>query len=373
MGGAERVLVDLTNKLCEDYEITILTIYDNGELKKQLDKKIKTISLYNKSYNEYSKIQHLKISLSLIFKTKVKGDYDTIVSFLEGPITRLFSKKTKKNVNKIAWVHNDISKVFGQGIKAKIKRHVDKKMYEKYDKIIFVSEENRRDFDELYKLSSNDIQQKDYEESVGYNSSNLNDNNIVDKENKILRDVKNLLNNTERLPRELVIRNYLDYERVIEKSKENIELPYNNENINIVSVCRLVEQKAIDRLIKVAGKLKKDEIKCKFYIVGDGPLKENLQKQIVEAELIDTFYLLGAKKNPYPYIKNADYFCLLSYYEGYGMVIDEAKILEKNIIITKTAAVESIEKYKNAEILENSEDGIYEGLKKILLESISNK
>ena len=38
LGGAERVLVDLTNKLSKnnDYEITILTIYGKGELEKQV-------------------------------------------------------------------------------------------------------------------------------------------------------------------------------------------------------------------------------------------------------------------------------------------------------------------------------------------------
>lgn len=33
LGGAERVLVDISNKLSEKYDITIFSIYDNGELK----------------------------------------------------------------------------------------------------------------------------------------------------------------------------------------------------------------------------------------------------------------------------------------------------------------------------------------------------
>ena len=37
LGGAERVLVDLANKLCEKYDITIFTIYANGELEKELN------------------------------------------------------------------------------------------------------------------------------------------------------------------------------------------------------------------------------------------------------------------------------------------------------------------------------------------------
>ena len=76
--------------------------------------------------------------------------------------------------------------------------------------------------------------------------------------------------------------------------------------------------------------------------------------------------LLGKKENPYPYIKNATYFCLLSKFEGYGMVIEEAKILNKPIIITDTAAREALANYKNSEILDNTEEGIYDGLKKAI-------
>ena len=133
-----------------------------------------------------------------------------------------------------------------------------------------------------------------------------------------------------------------------------------------MSVCRLVDQKAIDRFIKVHSKLEKDGIHSKVYIIGDGPNKSSLEKLIEKYNEKDNFFLLGQKENPYPYIKNADYFCLLSYYEGYGMVVDEAKILEKRIIITDTAAKEGLENYKNSYILDNNEKAIYEGLKKIL-------
>ena len=115
LGGAERVLVDLCNQLAGDYMITILTIYGGGELEKQLDRRVRVINLYDKPYNQYSKLQHLKISLTLLLKTKIPDEYETRVAFLEGPITRLFSKKCK--AKKIAWIHNDVSKVFGTGIK----------------------------------------------------------------------------------------------------------------------------------------------------------------------------------------------------------------------------------------------------------------
>ena len=55
IGGAERVLVDLANRLSEEYSITILTIYGKGELRSQLNKKVKVISLYDMAFNKTTK------------------------------------------------------------------------------------------------------------------------------------------------------------------------------------------------------------------------------------------------------------------------------------------------------------------------------
>ena len=56
IGGAERVLVDIANRLCEKYDITIFTIYSGGELEKQLSKKVKLKTLYNKQFSKLRKI-----------------------------------------------------------------------------------------------------------------------------------------------------------------------------------------------------------------------------------------------------------------------------------------------------------------------------
>ena len=136
--------------------------------------------------------------------------------------------------------------------------------------------------------------------------------------------------------------------------------------INFVTVTRLVEQKAIDRLIKVHKKLIDNGYYHKIYVIGDGPEREKLEDLVKGNNVNETFLLLGKKENPYPYMKNATYFCLLSKFEGYGMVIEEAKILNKSIIITDTAAREALANYKNSKILDNTEEGIYDGLKKAI-------
>ena len=144
LGGAERVLVDLTNELSNKYDITIFTLYPNGNLEKELNKNIKLINYYKKPFEKYNCLYKKLISLQILFfkkyiyKKYIKNKYDVEIAFLEGPITNLFSVKNK-NVKKIAWVHTDIDKIFGNNLKAKIKKINNKKIYKNYQKIIFVS------------------------------------------------------------------------------------------------------------------------------------------------------------------------------------------------------------------------------------------
>ncbi len=312
LGGAERVLIDVANRLVDKYDVTIFTIYAKGELEKELSPKVHLISLYNFKYSELQGLKKKVIPIKVlaskrkIFKKYIgNNDYDTQISFLEGAITRIFSVKGRHNANKIAWIHNDISKVFGKGIKSKIKRILDRNIYEKYDTLVFVSMDN------------------------------------LDKFNKIYDDID--------LPHEKVINNYINSERILDLANENMEKQdeelFKKSTPTLVQVSRLVEQKAVDRLINVHANMIKQGYNHKIIVIGDGPLREKLEKQIKEAGVENSFHLLGARKNPYPYVKYADYFCLFSNFEGYPMVVEEAKILKKYILATNTATRETLINY----------------------------
>ncbi|MBQ9298388.1 MAG: glycosyltransferase [Clostridia bacterium] len=324
-GGAERVLVDIVNKLYTEFDITIFTIYSNAGMEKQLNSNIKIQSLFKKKYEELNKVQKLLISMKLlllkkqIYNKQIRNNYDVEIAFLEGPITRLFACENR-SVKKIAWIHNDITKVYGTGLKANLKKKADKKAYNVYDKLVFVSRDNKEKFEDTYNLDND----------------------------------------------KYVIYNYIDIDKVIEKSNEYANVPLKDEEFNIISVARLVKQKAIDRLIKVHSKLIKNGLNHNIYIIGDGPEKEYLQNLIEEKKVGKSFILLGQKENPYPFIKKADCFALLSNYEGYPMVLLEAQILEKFIIITDTSARETLQNYNNRMILDNDEEAIYIGLSKLL-------
>jgi len=350
IGGAERVLVDLANRLSDDFDVTILTIYGKGELEKQLKPEVKVLNLYPNRYADYSRLERLKISYRVTKKEQLPDGYDVYVAFLEGPITRMFTHEIKQDNKewnplheavKIAWVHNDISKVFGSGKIAQMKLAYDEKVYKQYDKIIFVSNENLKDF------------KKEYNEIP--------------------------------LAKMQVIRNYIDYKEILRKAEQvgniiggddndtDADEIYSKTETNLLTVCRLVEAKALDRFIKVHKRLESQGIHSHVYIIGDGPERNNLVDLINKLNVKKSFHLLGPKENPYPYIKKCDYFCLFSYYEGFGMVLDEAKILNKPILITDMAAKECVENYSAHQIFDNTEDGVYEGLKKILTGKESNE
>jgi glycosyltransferase involved in cell wall biosynthesis len=105
----------------------------------------------------------------------------------------------------------------------------------------------------------------------------------------------------------------------------------------------------------------------KVLIVGDGYDFENVKKLKSELGIDETATMLGFTDNPYPYFKKADFYILSSRYEGFPTVLFEAITLKKNIIATDVSGVsEMLENGKLGLITENSEDGIYNGMKQAL-------
>lgn len=107
----------------------------------------------------------------------------------------------------------------------------------------------------------------------------------------------------------------------------------------------------------------------KVKIVGDGYDFENIKNLKTELGVDETAEMLGFTDNPYPHFKTADFYILSSRYEGYPTVLFEAITLKKNIIATDVSGVrEMLCDGDLGLIVENSEEGIYEGMKKALTE-----
>ena len=117
-------------------------------------------------------------------------------------------------------------------------------------------------------------------------------------------------------------------------AKAYLPQEYDSDGINILSVGRLWPQKGFDLAVDAAAVLHRQGLKFKWFIVGEGSLRPELEKQIEEAGLQDVFFLLGTRLNPYPYIKHCTVMVQSSRYEGKSVVLDEAKILCTPIVAT---------------------------------------
>lgn len=132
----------------------------------------------------------------------------------------------------------------------------------------------------------------------------------------------------------VVARNYMDLS-VIEKSAE-MPHQYDSQYINLVSVARISEEKGIFRAVQAIHQASCDNVR--YYIIGDGPDREMVQRYIDENHLSNQIFLLGVQLNPYRYMHNADYLLVPSYHEAAPMVFDEANMLGLRVISTDTTS-----------------------------------
>lgn len=320
VGGAEKVLVDTANMMADNgYDVTVQTVIDRGALKSRLNEKVHYRTIV-KSKNRYVKSLRLKlyakfISPKYVYNRYVKRDYDYEAAFLEGMPTKIISASNNK---KYAWVHINLMNSFGSISDFKNTDEY-KKAYEKFDKVICVSEDVKNGFIERF-------------------------GNIVPIEIKY---------------------NIVNTDAVIEKSKENFddENSWNKDIFNFVSVGNLSERKAHDRLIRIAKKLKDNGYKFVVRIVGDGVNKGVLESLIDDLDVSDCVKLVGMKENPYPYIANSDVLICSSFEEGFSTVVTEAFILQTPVITTDCSGMrEQFGEFDCGKIVPNDENDLYSAM-----------
>ena len=317
IGGIESALVSLLNTLCNNYEITLVLEKKQGIFLKELNKKIKIIE-YNPNENKNKLIRkfiNLMKRIKFIFKYKNKFDFSA--SFATYSKMGSFCARTASKNNAL-WVHTDYLAFYKQDEKKVIEffKFIN---YNKFKRLILVSNKAKQN---LVKVL------------------NINDDKI------------------------LVIKNLLDDEKIIAKSKEKIELNKEENVITFLNVARHEEEsKKIQRLIKAAEMLKKDNENFKIILIGEGK-DTNKYKEMVQAkELNKNVLFLGYKENPYPYFKISDCFILTSEYEGYPVVFNEAKILGLPIITTDVSdSMEDIEG-TFGKVIPNDDNSIYLAMK----------
>lgn len=328
-GGVEKVLYDIVNFMSKgEYEITLVSFYPNELILKEIyPSNIKYQCIYKAAEKNPCKNNILrncfyrirKVIWKVVAERKIsKQKYDIVLALKEGAVTDFL--KNVKAKYKYTWVH------------------VDYRLFHWTSSI--------------YKTNQAEINcMKKY-------------NNVLCVSNAAKESVSQTIGD----PGNLIVRmNPINVQEILDKSKLKIEMleqyRYDRNQLIFVAVGGLREQKGYMRLLECCNRLKQ-EYNFELWIVGKGVERKKMEKYIQENKL-NNIKLWGFQDNPYPFIKRADWFINSSFWESYGLAVQEARILDTPIIATTCQAFEECAT-EGTVLVDNSINGLYEGMKDIL-------
>ncbi len=298
VGGAEKSLTALLNSAnFENFKIDLMMLKKGTfftdvpphvnviileKLKSSLFKRIKFYILNKTNPAKLHSSQNFWTVYKNEFK-KVENRYDVAISYSQGFSTYFIAERVQAD-KKYAWVNIDYKKA-GYNIK------FDLPFYKKFNKVIAVS---------------------------------------ADVDNGLSHELKNI---GEKLPVK-IIKDITDVKVVREQALIPLKTNFDQNVINIVTVCRLVKQKGLYLAVEACAILTDRNFKVNWYVVGEGAERKSLEKLVASKNLQKSFFLMGADPNPYPYMQACDIYVQTSLFEGLGLTVIEAACLHKPIVST---------------------------------------
>lgn len=297
--GTNSSLSGIYNLLKESYSISVLVIKNEGDGTYEFLETAIILPLLNTYYNDFANLSFNEKILSFLVKPQKKFSalfgvnlhhymlkrcvrrfeksrcFDVIVAFQEGHAT--FIADLFSNPNKIAWVHSDIFRNDKTLSNATLN-------YYDFQNIVCVSKYTRNKFAEHYPKLNDRIQ---------------------------------------------YIYNLVDFKRIMDYSFLPIEdNRFRTDEFTIISLGRMDPVKQFSLIPEIAKKLKFEQLKFRWYILG-GPMNcefEKIKSAIEANEVENEVFLLGNIVNPYPYLKRSDLYVSTSFSEACPMVFIEARL-----------------------------------------------
>lgn len=317
LGGAEKSLVNLLNSIDYNlYEVDLFMFLKRGVFLNSVHKEVNIIEnseayqLFSRSVLKAVPVFALKGKIALVyhkllfaFKNRyyknsaineqytwkhtsrfmpfLQKEYDAAIGYLEKSTYYFVADKVKAS-KKIGWIHTDLEAL-------KLDFDFEKQYFDKLDYLVMVSEGLKERL--LFKLPS------------------------------LKSKIK-------------VVENINSQKMIVHLSEQEPQVKLKEQFFNIIFVGRLVKEKGLFMALDAISILKEKQLKVKFYLAGKGGLENELKKYVSDKGLVEEVMFLGIQENPYPLIKQADIFMMTSFYEGKSIALEEAKILNKPIVIT---------------------------------------
>lgn len=216
---------------------------------------------------------------------QIKGEYDLAFGIL-GMSTYLIADLVKAR-RKFHWIRSDTRIL-------KLNEEIEKKYHKEMDGFLAVSNETAKIFTEIYPFSKENM-------NVFYNYIPIQFYNSM-------RDNSELMN-------------------------------VSSKEIKLLTISRLDPLKGLDLAISACKILIEEGYKIKWYILGDGRYRKEVEKLIIDNDLSRYFILLGFQMNTLSFIKKADIVVHPSRSEGKSNAVDEAQFIGKPLVVTRYETV----------------------------------
>jgi glycosyltransferase involved in cell wall biosynthesis len=272
-----------------------------------------------------AKLQHSQAFWS-IFKANffvINEEYDFAIAYSQG-FASYFVEANMKAKMKFAWINTDYA---ASGYQIKF----DYPIYKNFNQVVCVSGQAKESFESE-------------------------------------------LNKIEKTISTVVIKDIIDVNIIKSQSSSLIE-ELDRDKIQIVTVGRLAKPKGIPMAIETCKILIDRGYRVEWRVVGEGSERGVLQNKINNLGLNSSFILIGAKSNPYPYMKSADIYVQTSLFEGLGLTVIEAAVLNKPIVSTSFPTVYEILKDEQTGLIADmNPNSIANKIEKLILDvNLRNK
>lgn len=329
-GGAEKSLISLFPLL--DYskiQVDLMLVERGGVFEQYVPKEVNVLTL-SRPQTMFYRIGLLCFSILLRVMINrhgaevrwiamhgvygmLKNEYDVAIAYQQGFPTYYVAEKVQAK-RKYAWVNVDLSK-------AGYNEQYNHQFYNVYDKVVPVSN-----------ILCNMLRETGYVDSAK------------------LYTVYDILN----------------VDLIWKMSREPFEGSSRHE-VKIVTTGRLAPPKNHILAVETAAILKKKGIDFVWYFVGDGSERVRIERLIQQYALDEQVMLVGMKPNPYPYMAMADVYVQTSSFEGFGLTLNEARILHRPVVSTNFPVVyNQIRDGENGLIAEMTPESVAEKILRIL-------
>ena len=343
MGGTNKIAINFINELSQYYDVTLILSEKTGELIDNLPKNINLIIDEMSDFktilkNDIKHFRVVKFLKDIIYYLKIllgkdsidnykyivdrnenisDIEFDCAISYHGQSPERLLNLlyRTKSKL-KVVWIHGEMA--FSEDKCRRLRKY-----YQQIDHFFFVSKPTWDSFAKVIPFDETKA-------TVYYNP--------------------------------------IDKQDILEKSLQQCESTFDKGYINLLTVGRVSFEKGQDMIPAITRNLIDLGYKVRWYIVGDGDMRPEIEKRIKAEKVEDSIFLLGVKTNPYCYMKACDIYIQPSYTEGYSTTICEAAMLGKAIIGTEPSGGirDQITDEVDGLIVNATVEGLTEGIIKLL-------